>query len=69
MNGMTESYLVQHINAQCHPVLIYRHKLSGVRYLVTYTSSHGYELNPIHSQSRHASLKELDNSDVWQRLS
>jgi hypothetical protein len=33
MNSMTESGLVQRINAQRHPLLLYLYKFSGVHYL------------------------------------
>ncbi|QKE64063.1 hypothetical protein HNE05_12135 [Aquipseudomonas campi] len=68
MNGMIESHLVQHINAQCHPQLLYLHKLSGIRYAATYESTCSYELSPIHGESQHASIQELANSEVWQLL-
>lgn len=69
MNGMTESLLVQHIHAQCHPLQLYLHRLSGVHYSATYESSYSYELQPIHGQTRHATLKELADAEVWQLLS
>lgn len=68
MNGMTESRLVQHINAQCHPLLLYLHRLSGVRYAAIYESSSSYELSPIYGRSRHATIKERANAEVWQLL-
>lgn len=68
MNGMTESYLVQHINAQCHPLQLYLHRLSGIRYAASYESTCSYELSPIYGQPRHVSIKELANAEVWQLL-
>lgn len=68
MNGMIESQRVQHINAQCHPLLLYLHKLSGIRYAATYASTCSYELSPIHGKSQHASIQELANAEVWQLL-
>lgn len=68
MNGMTESQHVRHINAQCHPLLLYLHRLSGIRYLAIYESACCYELQPIHGESRHVSLEELGNAEVWQLL-
>lgn len=68
MNGMIESQRVQHINAQCQPLQIYLHKLSGIRYAATYESTCSYELSPIHGKAQHASLQELANAEVWQLL-
>lgn len=68
MNGMSESFTVQHINAQCHPVLVYLHRLSGVHYLATFESACNYQLQPIHGASRHISVRELANAEVWQQL-
>ena len=68
MNGMIESTLVQRINAQCHPLLRYLHKLNGVRYSAVYEAAGIYELNPIHGEPKHASLDDLANTEVWQRL-
>lgn len=64
MNTMTNSALVIRINAQCHPLLRYLHKLSGVRYL----AAGSYELSPINGQPKHATDRELANTEVWQRL-
>lgn len=69
MNGMSESFMVQHINAQCHPVLVYLHRLSGVHYLATFESACNYQLQPIYGASRPISVRELGNAEVWQRLS
>lgn len=69
MNGMTESPLIRHINAQCYPLRLYLNRLSGVRYAATYESSYSYELSPIHGQSQHASMQELNDAEVWQLLS
>lgn len=68
MSGMTESRLVQHINAQCHPLLRYLHKLSGVRYAATFDSACNYELSPIYGKSKYVSVQELADSEVWQQL-
>lgn len=68
MNGTTESHLVRPINAPCHPLLRYLHKLSGVHYSAIYESPYGYELNPLHGRSRHATVEELANAEVWQLL-
>ncbi|MCY1279392.1 hypothetical protein D9M68_186690 [compost metagenome] len=68
MNGMIESALVQHINAQCHPLVLYLHRLSGIHYLATYASDSTYELSPIHGQCKHASVRDLANAEVWQKL-
>lgn len=68
MNTMTNSALVMRINAQCHPLLRYLHKLSGVRYLAVYDAAGSYELSPISGQPKHATDRELANAEVWQRL-
>ncbi|MGE8100801.1 hypothetical protein [Pseudomonas fluorescens] len=68
MNTMTESALVQRINAQCHPLMRYLHKLSGVRYLAAYDAAGSYELNPINGHAKHATDSELANTEVWERL-
>lgn len=68
MNTMTNSALVMRINAQCHPLLRYLHKLSGVRYLAVYDAAGSYELSPINGQPKHATDRELANTEVWQRL-
>ncbi|MCY1270214.1 hypothetical protein D9M68_466840 [compost metagenome] len=68
MNGMIESSLVRHINAQCHPLHLYLNRLSGVRYAATFESACRYELNPIHGEPLHASVDELANTEVWQQL-
>jgi hypothetical protein len=67
MNTMTESALVRRINAQCHPLMRYLHKLSGVRYLAVYDAG-SYELNPINGHVKHANDSELANTEVWERL-
>ena len=68
MNAMTDSALVLRINAQCHPLLRYLHKLSGVRYLAVCEVVGSYELNPISGRARHVTDRELANSEVWERL-
>ena len=68
MHGMTESPLIQHINAQCHLSMIYLHRLSGVRYSATYDSPYHYELTPIHGAPRHVSAEQLADAEVWQLL-
>lgn len=68
MNAMTDSALVLRINAQCHPLLRYLHKLSGVRYLAVYEAVGTYELSPINGQSKYATDMELANTEVWERL-
>ena len=68
MNTMTDSALVLRINAQCHPLLRYLHKLSGVRYLAAYDAAGSYDLSPISGQEKHATDRELANTEVWERL-
>ncbi|MEF9671838.1 hypothetical protein QNM99_02825 [Pseudomonas sp. PCH446] len=68
MNAMIESALVLRINAQCHPLLSYLHKLSGVRYLAVFEVVGTYELSPINGPSKHATVRELANTEVWERL-
>lgn len=68
MNGMNESIRVQHINAQCHPLLLYLHKLNGMHYLATFESGCSYQLQPIHGACRHVSVRELADTEVWQQL-
>jgi hypothetical protein len=68
MNGMTDSIQVQRINALCHPLLRYLHKLSGVRYLAVYETAGIYELNPIFGKQKHATITDLADAEVWERL-
>lgn len=69
MNGMSESTLVQHINAQYHPLLVYLHKLSGIHYSASYESPQTYELIPIHGAPKHVAARDLADAEVWQKLS
>ena len=69
MKGMIESTQVQHINAQCHPLLVYLHKLSGIHYSATYESARTYELIPIHGASKQVTIRDLADAEVWQKLS
>ena len=69
MHGMTESPLIQHINAQCHLSMIYLHRLSGVRYSAIYESPYHYQLTPIHGEPRHVNTEQLADAEVWQLLS
>lgn len=68
MNTMTHSALAMRIDTQCHPLLRYLHKLSGVRYLAVYDAAGSYELSPINGQQKHATNRELANAGVWERL-
>lgn len=68
MNTMTDSIVVMRIDAQCHPLLRYLHKLSGVRYSAMYEALDTYELCPVYGKARHATGKELANAEVWERL-
>ncbi len=68
MNAMTDSALALRINAQCHPLLRYFHKLSGVRYLAVREVVGSYELIPISGRARHVSDRELANTEIWERV-
>jgi hypothetical protein len=68
MKGMLESTLMQRINAQCNPLLLYLHRLTGIRYVATYESACSYELNPLHGQPMHVSVRDLADAEVWQRM-
>jgi hypothetical protein len=68
MHGMTESPMIQYINAQCHCSMIYLHRLSGVRYSAIYESPYHFALTPIHGASRHVSAAQLADAKVWQLL-
>jgi hypothetical protein len=68
MHGMIESPLVRHINAQCQSLALYLHKPSGMRYAASLESAWSYELNPLYGHARHATLDDLADTEVWQRL-
>lgn len=68
MYGMIESPLVRHINAQWQSLAFYLHKPSGMRYAASLESACSYELNPLYGQARHATLDDLADTEVWQRL-
>lgn len=68
MNTMTDSLAVMRINAQCHPLVRYLNKLSGIRYSALYEQAGCYELNPLYGKTRHATDEELANTEVWERL-
>lgn len=68
MNGMIESHQVRHINAQCQPLRVYRHRLSGVQYLAVYESTRTYALKPIQDAPIHVDVRDLADAEVWQKL-
>lgn len=67
MNTMTDS-IVLIPDAPFQPLLRYLHKLSGVRYLAVYEAVDSYELSPVHGKPKHATDKDLADTEVWERL-
>ena len=68
MSGMTESPQVQRINAQCNRPECYLHKPSGVRYSAADKAGDSYVLDPIYGQAKHATIQDLANAEIWERL-
>lgn len=68
MSNAIEPSFAPHTHAQNLPRLLYLNRLSGVRYAATFESAYRCTLKPIHGETLHASLEELDNAEVWQRL-
>ena len=44
------------------------HSASRLRYAASLESARSYELNPLYGQARHATLDDLADTEVWQRL-
>lgn len=68
MNTMTDSIAEMPDDEQRHPLLRYLHKLSGVRYAALYEALGIYELSPVHGKTKHATDKDLANTEVWEPL-
>lgn len=68
MHGMTESPMIQYINAQYHCSMIYLNRLSGMRYSAIYESPYHYALTPPQGASRHVSAAQLAYAEVRQLL-
>ncbi|MCY1419377.1 hypothetical protein D9M71_349650 [compost metagenome] len=68
MNGMYDSTLFQRIDAQCQPMLLYLHKLTGIRYTAVSEAGGIYELSPIHGEWKQVSQEQLADAEVWEKL-
>lgn len=47
---------------------LYLQKLSGVRYLAILEVDDTYELTPAYGSSKHVTLDDLTDTDVWEEL-
>ncbi|MNU10686.1 hypothetical protein D3C72_2579860 [compost metagenome] len=49
-------------------MLLYLHKLTGIRYTAVSEAGGIYELSPIHGEWKQVSQEQLANAEIWQKL-
>lgn len=68
MTGLSTSAIQRRIEQQCKPQERYRHKPTGKRYVLNMEAGGTCELEGTDRRCTYASRKDLDNTEVWEKL-
>jgi hypothetical protein len=68
MTDLSTSAIQRRIDQQCKPAERYRHKPTGKRYVLNLEAGGTCELEGLDGRCTYATRKDLDNTEVWERL-